>query len=146
MLPIFPAEFQGAPDFCLISNPNVRISMKPSDYKKLLGVYLYGGMRSDGSLNEHLYVLKTGQYALSWDVVPTKGQPPAARFMHTMSYSQVLNIIAIYGGRSNSHNTPLQCFSDLHILTLDTLTWATVELFGCPVAPRSAHCAGFVGT
>jgi hypothetical protein len=38
---------------------------------------------------------------------------------------------------------PTLSFNDLHVLTLDTLTWAKIETFGIPGTPRNSHAAEF---
>ena len=51
------------------------------------GLYVFGGMLSDGSAQNELYILELGKCCLEWQRGSEicKGKPPAARFDHTVN-------------------------------------------------------------
>jgi hypothetical protein len=63
-----------------------------------------------------------------------------------MTYQVNLNILIIYGGRTNSQLVPQHCFDDLCVLNIDRLFWARVRVHGAAAPRRAAHAAGFFDT
>ena len=62
--------------------------------------------------------------------IKTSGDPPCARFGHTMSYLPVNSAIIIAGGRNDSlckeNITPL--LNDIYLFLLDQKVWIKVKL------------------
>lgn len=61
--------------------------------------------------------------------IKTSGEPPCARFGHTMSYLPINSAIIIAGGRNDSlckeNVTPL--LNDIHLFLLDQKVWIRVK-------------------
>ena len=106
---------------------------------KEVGVYVFGGMKKMDILPSQLLILKIGKkFPLSWLAPKTIGQGPCGRMLHTMTFMDKMNILIIYGGR----NQAKECFlKDIHGLNLDSLTWASLTIFGKVPGGRSSHCA-----
>ncbi|OVA17943.1 Kelch repeat type 1 [Macleaya cordata] len=77
----------------------------------------------------HILDLET----MTWDVVVTLQTPPSPRFDHTAAI-HADRYLLIFGGCSHS-----VCFSDLHILDLDTMEWSQPQIQGDVVSPRAGH-------
>ncbi|RKP13928.1 hypothetical protein BJ684DRAFT_22668 [Piptocephalis cylindrospora] len=90
-------------------------------------IYLFGGGDGARALNA-VYRLDTSDLsALAWTKMDVEGTPPH------------LPKLIVYGG-SDGH----ECFSDCHILDLNTRVWSNVALD--QVIPRLSHTAILVGS
>ena len=100
---------------------------------------MFGGMERNNELTNTLMILKPGEKHLKWRKLETSGASPSERMLHSMTFMEKMNVLVIYGGR----NMNKECFlSDIHILNLDSLQWANVELFGCEMSlGRCGHAA-----
>lgn len=67
-----------------------------------------------------------------------QGRAPAGRSNFTMQFNYDLNIIAIFGGKSD-YGVTFEVFSDLWILSLANLTWTEVILKGLRPQARFDH-------
>ena len=101
------------------------------------GIYVFGGGDGVRALND-VYRLDVADPAkVSWQKIATNGRPPQPRGYHTGAL--VHSRWVIFGG-SDGH----ECFSDCHILNLQTMSWINVQL-DMPV-PRLSHTATQVGS
>ncbi|KAL1925632.1 uncharacterized protein VTP21DRAFT_515 [Calcarisporiella thermophila] len=100
-------------------------------------LYIFGGGDGMRALND-VYTLdiKDSNY-MAWSKLSPRGVPPTSRGYHTSNL--VGDKWIIFGG-SDGH----ECFSDVNILDLSTLTWIQVEL-DRPI-PRLSHTATQVGS
>ncbi|KAI8913047.1 hypothetical protein DFJ77DRAFT_466593 [Powellomyces hirtus] len=116
-------------------------------------LYIYAGGDGVRALSD-LYMLNTSLLtpsnpapALTWTLLPTKGNAPANRGYHTTNLIRNTPHLILYGG-SDGH----ECFSSIHILNLVTLTWSTPPpaLATQPAAPTSpprlSHSATQIGS
>lgn len=111
------------------------------------GIYVFGGLGADRQALNTLFLLKIGGKELVWTVPSTQGQGPSPRFQHSMTYSEKLNIIVVFGGRIDISNTShYTCFNDVHILNVNNLLWCSVKVLGNIPTPRSGHSAAAYGT
>ena len=68
------------------------------------------------------------------------GTPPSPRCMASMSFNEILNFIAIYGGKDSK-----QVFGDLFILDIMNFQWFHIELFGTKVEKgRMGHSSEII--
>ena len=110
------------------------------------GVYLYGGIDSNSTLNPALYILQTGQRPLSWCFPSISGRYPSPRYQHTLILSPELHSLILFGGRNNELNSGgYACFGDVHLLDLVRMEWKEVEVKGEGPGARCAHVMGAVG-
>lgn len=56
-----------------------------------------------------------------------------------MTFSIEHNVIAIFGGKNDLENDVY--LNDLHLLSLDTFSWVSVQTAGSTPAPRFNHSA-----
>ena len=112
------------------------------------GIYFFGGRYSDESSSNTIKILKIGQERLRWVKPVTLGQPPVARYLHTMVHCSALNMLVIYGGRNNNvySNKLSPVLEDFYTLQLETLTWVAVRVSGIYGSGRCAHISGVAGT
>lgn len=102
---------------------------KAEDLLKFEGLYIFGGLKKDNSINNKLYILslqnnyerrnKMGFRWKSEDELDIKGKPPKGRYDHAMK--KFKNTIMIFGGRKISHSSPFS--KGIYILQLASLTW-----------------------
>ena len=67
MTPVYPAEIKYQKSFDIFNHPKIWIARKPQEKIVKPGIYLFGGMCADGSINKGLRILKTGQDQLEWE-------------------------------------------------------------------------------
>jgi len=60
MTAIYPVEYKKVKNFSLFNCPEMLFSMKPNERLLKFGIFLFGGMKANGSVNPHLYLLQTG--------------------------------------------------------------------------------------
>lgn len=110
-------------------------------------LYVYAGGDGVRALND-LHVLSTSALTpqtppnattLTWTHLTTKGVAPSNRGYHTTNLIHSTDQLILFGG-SDGH----ECFSDVHILNLSTLTWSTPALNHS--LPRLSHTATQVGS
>ncbi|KAJ4785310.1 Galactose oxidase/kelch repeat superfamily protein [Rhynchospora pubera] len=94
-------------------------------------LYMFGGEDKKSRLLNDFHVLDLE--TMTWEVAETRGTAPGPRFDHiaTVHAEQYL---LIFGGSSHS-----VCFSDLHLLDLETMEWSQPETQGAYVTPRGGH-------
>lgn len=114
-------------------------------YKENL--YIYAGGDGVRALND-LFMLNTSiltsqtapnAATFTWTHLNTKGVAPLNRGYHTTNLIHNTDQVILFGG-SDGH----ECFSDVHILNLSTLTWSTPALNHS--LPRLSHTATQVGS
>jgi len=112
------------------------------------GVYFFGGRYHDGTITNNLKILKIGRSSLRWIRPQTIGQPPEARYLHTMVFCRSLNMLIIYGGRNDNlyGEKKAHILGDFYTLQLDTLTWVSVTNYGLNGDPRYSHVSIIAGT
>ncbi|KAK9168558.1 hypothetical protein Syun_000698 [Stephania yunnanensis] len=98
---------------------------------------MFGGeSRSRKLLNDvHFLDLET----MRWNEMETLQNPPEPRFDHIATVHADRYLI-IFGG--SSHST---CFSDIHILDLETMEWSRPHVQGAVVTPRAGHAGNAIG-
>jgi len=60
-----------------------------------------------------------------------------------MTFAIEHNVIAIFGGKNDLENDVY--LNDLHLLSLDTFTWLSVQSAGGKAPPRFNHSAAIYG-
>ncbi|KAI8825653.1 uncharacterized protein EV422DRAFT_491897 [Fimicolochytrium jonesii] len=107
-------------------------------------VYIYAGGDGIRALAD-LYKLNTSILTvgpapvLTWTQLTTSGTQPESRGYHTTNLIRNTPHLVLYGG-SDGH----ECFSSIHMLNLQTLTWSTPTLAASP--PRLSHTATQIGS
>uniref|UniRef100_A0A0E0BTQ1 Acyl-CoA-binding domain-containing protein n=1 Tax=Oryza glumipatula TaxID=40148 RepID=A0A0E0BTQ1_9ORYZ len=98
---------------------------------------VFGGEGDGRSLLNDLHVLDLE--TMTWDEFETTGTPPSPRSEHAAAcYAD--RYLLIFGG--GSHST---CFSDLHLLDMQTMEWSRPEHQGITPEPRAGHAGVTVG-
>uniref|UniRef100_A0A0E0FCY4 Acyl-CoA-binding domain-containing protein n=1 Tax=Oryza meridionalis TaxID=40149 RepID=A0A0E0FCY4_9ORYZ len=98
---------------------------------------VFGGEGDGRSLLNDLHVLDLE--TMTWDEFETTGTPPSPRSEHAAAcYAD--HYLLIFGG--GSHST---CFSDLHLLDMQTMEWSRPEHQGITPEPRAGHAGVTVG-
>lgn len=102
------------------------------------GFYMFGGLHSDGSASNELWILKPDQNSLKWISADnlTSGKKPKPRYSHSLTYFDRENSLLITGGRNERDN---HVYSDIYLLTLDTLNWIQVTNIGGGMIGRADH-------
>ena len=87
--------------------------------------------------------MQTGNERLKWIIPETYGIPPTPRYMHSINFMPKSNMIVVFGGRNDSlYKSSGKCFlNDVCLLSLDSLTWVTIQTFGDIPSPRCFHAA-----
>ncbi|KRX10625.1 hypothetical protein PPERSA_05445 [Pseudocohnilembus persalinus] len=106
------------------------------------GIYIFGGKNENGKANNYLHIIKPGQAPYIYDRLVPEGQPPEARYGHSMDYCHSLNSLVIYGGCNEDSSNVY--FNDVHILDLQYLLWCKVEVQGPQFSGRAMHCSTLV--
>ncbi|ORX94444.1 galactose oxidase [Basidiobolus meristosporus CBS 931.73] len=115
--------------------PGPRRAHTACHYGKYL--YLFGGGDGLRALNDVFRLDITDLSKLTWESVEVNGKPPIPRGYHTSTL--VESKLLVYGG-SDGH----ECFSEAHVLDLETHTWERVRL--SERVPRLSHTATQVGS
>ncbi|KAL6842059.1 hypothetical protein ACP4OV_028038 [Aristida adscensionis] len=98
---------------------------------------VFGGEDHGRSLLNDLHILDLE--TMTWDEFETIGTPPSPRSEHAAScYAE--RYLLIFGG--GSHST---CFSDLHVLDMQTMEWSRPEQQGISPEPRAGHAGVTIG-
>ena len=95
-----------------------------------------GGFRKANARSEELGVLSFDPGARVWAEVATAGDKPEAKGNH--SASLVGSFVVVFGGELAKGRRNV---ADVHVLDLNTLTWAAMEVAGTAPAARSSHTA-----
>ena len=86
---------------------------------------MFGGQDRNGDAVDDLWVLEidTKKKGFKWTDASrlTQGQPPEARFDHTMD--RIREMLIVLGGRSKMAFT-----ETVYILDLETLAWTNIEI------------------
>ncbi|KAG8048883.1 hypothetical protein GUJ93_ZPchr0009g1417 [Zizania palustris] len=98
---------------------------------------VFGGEGNGRSLLNDLHILDLE--TMTWDEFETTCTPPSPRSEHAAAcYDD--RYLLIFGG--GSHST---CFSDLHLLDMQTMEWSRPEQQGIAPEPRAGHAGVTVG-
>eukprot|EP00160_Parvularia_atlantis_P002686 Unigene12237_Nuclearia_a/m.37184 Unigene12237_Nuclearia_a/g.37184 ORF Unigene12237_Nuclearia_a/g.37184 Unigene12237_Nuclearia_a/m.37184 type:complete len:321 (+) Unigene12237_Nuclearia_a:8-970(+) len=98
-------------------------------------MYVFAGGDGAKALND-VYIFDTDPAKMTWTRAVVKGTPPAARAYHAANV--VGRHMVVYGGSDGG-----KCFSDMHALDLETLTWTKRETN--KLLPRLSHTFTRVG-
>eukprot|EP01018_Ginkgo_biloba_P017861 Gb_28900 [translate_table: standard] len=98
---------------------------------------MFGGEDSRRCLLNDLNILDLD--TMTWDAIEAVGMPPSSRSDHTAAV-HADRYLLIFGGCSHS-----TCFSDLHILDLQTMEWSQPKLQGTLPTPRAGHAGVTIG-
>uniref|UniRef100_A0A0D6R7M9 ACB domain-containing protein n=1 Tax=Araucaria cunninghamii TaxID=56994 RepID=A0A0D6R7M9_ARACU len=98
---------------------------------------MFGGEDSKRSLMNDLNILDLE--TMTWDAIEPIGTPPSPRSDHTAAV-HADKYLLIFGG--GSHST---CFSDLHVLDLQTMEWSQPKMQGTLPTPRAGHAGVTLG-
>eukprot|EP00347_Sterkiella_histriomuscorum_P010691 403375295 len=102
------------------------------------GFYIFGGLLSDGSASNDLWILKPFKDQLQWingDKL-CSGRKPKPRYSHSLTYFEKENSLIITGGRNDRGKF---MHSDIYLLTLDRLNWIQIEIVGNGMMARADH-------
>ncbi|KAI3848239.1 hypothetical protein MKX03_003517 [Papaver bracteatum] len=98
---------------------------------------MFGGEDAKRTLLNDLHILDLE--SLTWDDVDAVGVPPSPRSDHVAAV-HAERYLLIFGG--GSHAT---CFSDLHVLDMQTMEWSKPTQKGELPTPRAGHAGATVG-
>uniref|UniRef100_A0A0C9S8L2 TSA: Wollemia nobilis Ref_Wollemi_Transcript_4240_2379 transcribed RNA sequence n=1 Tax=Wollemia nobilis TaxID=56998 RepID=A0A0C9S8L2_9CONI len=98
---------------------------------------IFGGEDSRRRLLNDLHILDLK--TMTWDAIETVGTPPEPRSEHTASVHADRYLLIFAGG---SHST---CFSDLHVLDLQSMEWSQPEQPDDLLTPRAGHAGVTIG-
>jgi tetratricopeptide (TPR) repeat protein len=98
-------------------------------------VLIFGGADNEGHLGD-LHALRVGGATFEWSQPQTTGAAPQPREMHAAAVLPGRAFL-IHGGRGGDY-----IFDDLHVLSLDALSWSQTESCGCP---RVGHASVLLG-
>ena len=105
------------------------------DNKKLIkikhkGVYIFGGKSLEfGGINNELWVLAMGKKPMKWiQITNYKGNPPPARYFHTMNFYEKGNFLVVHGGR-NDCISETNALDDTFLFDLENLEWCNVLIY-----------------
>lgn len=141
--------FKGEPKLHSIYHP-FEYADKKKNNVSTVGLYIFGGkLKNNQSLNT-LSLIKFGSKPVKWVPLETQGEKPSSRYSHTMNHYVDLNILIIYGGKSDiSENSKKSVqgaiFSDVWVLTLNNLTWVRVKSNRVADVDRCGHSAIIYG-
>lgn len=141
---VLPKEFKGLTDLTPFALPEVKIKDNGGLNVKAPGVYIFGGKDESGVVHSTLWVVRLGTKPLTCYKPECAGKAPEPRLQHSMSYLPSQNLIVIYGGRNESETNYF--LDGVSILNLDTLTWATVAVYGNVPPARFSHSTACYGS
>lgn len=119
------------------------ILCEQSSELKQRGIYIFGGMDSQGVCCNTLRCIRPGPSGLESRVIETTGKPPAARCQHSMVFSRFANTLVLFGGKMpESKLNAASVFKDLHVLDLTNLHWSQAIVGGHLPRARWAHSCG----
>ena len=106
---------------------------KAEDLLKFEGLYVFGGLLKDGTINEKLYILalmndpeNKNKMKLVWkneDELHIKGRAPTGRFDHAMQ--KLNNTLVVFGGKKMNKD---KAFAEsIYVLQLSSLTWTRLQ-------------------
>eukprot|EP01025_Chloroclados_australasicus_P007931 TRINITY_DN1269_c1_g2_i1.p1 TRINITY_DN1269_c1_g2~~TRINITY_DN1269_c1_g2_i1.p1 ORF type:complete len:584 (-),score=64.53 TRINITY_DN1269_c1_g2_i1:309-2060(-) len=101
-------------------------------------MYIFGG--ENGARRRTLGDLwSLNLETMSWKLCQPKGTPPSPRSEHVaVSYND--RYMLVFGGGSVAH-----CYSDLHVLDVESMEWIDVQIGGTPPAARAGHAGTVLG-
>lgn len=103
-------------------------------------IIVFGGGNGSNALNDVHALDVSDLRHLEWRLVETHGKKPIARGYHSMNL--VGSKCVVFGGSDGT-----ECFSDVHILDLQKMSWSEVKPeAGTPAYPRLSHTATCVGS
>ena len=115
---------------------------------KSCGIYIFGGKTKTG-ITKSLAIITKRMKEVFYEKATASGTGPCARYNHSMNYCDSLNILVIYGGKSEGASKSTESttiLNDVHILSIDLMTWSKIETSPNVVIPRRAlHSADIIG-
>jgi hypothetical protein len=141
--------FKGEPKLASLYHPFDYVE-KIRNNISCVGLYIFGGkFKNNQSLN-NLTVLKFGTKPLKWIPLETQGEKPTPRYSHSMNHYSDLNLLIIYGGKTDVSIVPKkgslgEIFSDLWVLNLANLNWMKVKTNRIPELDRCSHATTIFG-
>lgn len=115
------------------------LSKSPMNNIKYEGVYVFGGIDTDGVCNNQLRLLKCGKKPLEWLKINSEGLAPCPRFSASMSFHEDLEVLIIHGGRDDKSKEFV--FMDTYLFDLFHFTWTKLNVFDYTPKRRSEHSA-----
>lgn len=102
------------------------------------GFYLVGGVDAEGVASGEVFVLRCEGLAMKWIKISKriKGSPPEPRHSLALTYFERENALVVVGGRNDRKKI---VYSDVFLLTLDTLIWVNVKCQGNGCIGRADH-------
>ena len=113
---------------------------------KIPGVYLFGGVKEDGSISDELCVLDLSGTNPQWIRPQVTGPTPQSRVHHTMIFISNLSVLLIFGGKSSPQSGEEVFLNDVCLLRVDILHWNSVKVFGDVPCPRAGHVMEAIGS
>jgi N-acetylneuraminic acid mutarotase len=133
LTPVYPGSIVDLFTFDILAVPT-----SPSSIAKR-GLYLYGGLGSDGKVNQDVWVFNTAAENM-WKKLETSGKPPTARHSHTADLLK--KYLIVFGGRNDSvFASSKDLVRDFGVLDVWTLTWQTINFQGDVPKARWGHCS-----
>lgn len=96
-------------------------------------LYLFGGQDSKRQNKSDLYSFNINKS--SWEIVKTKGKPPAERCYHEMALINKDNIL-VFGGIKGSISSIEIMYSDVFLYNIPECVWVEPVIGGIQASPR----------
>jgi hypothetical protein len=112
---------------------------------RVAGVYIFGGVKEDGSVSDELNILDLSGNNPQWVSPEISGMRPKARVHHSMIFIQNMSVLLVFGGKSSPCAGEEVFLNDVSLLRVDTLHWNSVKVFGDVPCPRAGHAMEAIG-
>lgn len=117
--------FKGEPKLNTFYHPFEYLEKRKNNISNV-GLYIFGGKLKNNETLNTLSIIRFGSKPVKWQILETEGVKPNPRYYHSMCHYPELNILMIYGGKSNN---PIkdemygEIFQDIWVLNLSNLNW-----------------------
>lgn len=89
-------------------------------------------------MTNDVWILKIGKKPCEWIKPEINGNPPSARYLHTMNFYEEGNFLIIYGGRND--NIESSALNDIFLLELQKLEWIKVIVYSDSFIEVKSRC------
>lgn len=136
---VLPEEVLLSPRFNIYSKfTDVNIGTLTKSIQEI-GVYIFGGKDKAGKrCSNDLFVLHLFNPKLDWMKITTQGIGPSQRYLTSMTYYSMGNLIFIHGGRTEVNGT-INELSDIYALDLSKFNWIQIVLSNMVLQRRCGH-------
>lgn len=139
--------FKGEPRLNTFYHPFEYVEKKKINILHV-GLYIFGGKTKSKESNL-LSLIRFGTKPVKWVSLETNGIAPNPRYYHSMNHCPELNILIIYGGKTeklaNKQGESGEIFNDVWVLTLSNLNWIQVRTNKIAEISRCGHATTIFG-